>query len=506
MVAYNLEESKALADPALLDKIDKLFKCNVGEYIIFRRAEGGERKISALIIPGPDINNEEHISRLKEWAFNNIQSLSPASFLRMIKEVHDLMGLSITKDDGLPMFSKSVLKLEICGLTKDYLSVINIPDNKTMVQDMVHGYIKNPRSIILTVVPVNIDIITQEIIKMARELDPEGERTLGVITKPDLVDKGTETKLGWVILRNPGQIEMQDGNPDRGNLEEKLCSQHLWTLCTYLQEIVTVNAWQAFPLYQVCLEIGKRLRSSLEALQALGIENDIFIENMAWWGHEFNFGVYDKEVLDIPKSTYSDDLLNIKLLGPFQYQESWGFEIGIFNPILLSTIMKKQLLKWTALVNGYISNLVVIVHSFIVTALNLACLDTQLLDRYKKAVDKVEFLLHKCQEEWHVSKIEEKAFDNCLYGKVVRVEDLAYQQHISNMTYTVQDISDILCSYYKVARKRFVDNICMQAAGYYLVNGPETPMKLFSPLLVTCLTSEQLEEIAGEDALLKQKQ
>jgi HKD family nuclease len=35
MVAYNLEESKALADPALLDKINKLFKfkCNVGEYV-----------------------------------------------------------------------------------------------------------------------------------------------------------------------------------------------------------------------------------------------------------------------------------------------------------------------------------------------------------------------------------------------------------------------------------------------------------------------------------------
>jgi hypothetical protein len=128
MVAYNLEESKALADPALLDKIDKLFECNVGEYvnlpqlvvvgdqssgkssvlegltglgfprdsglctrhatqIIFRRAEGGERKISASIIPGPDIDDEEHISRLKEWAFDDIQSLSPASFSRMMKEV-----------------------------------------------------------------------------------------------------------------------------------------------------------------------------------------------------------------------------------------------------------------------------------------------------------------------------------------------------------------------------------------------------------------------------------
>lgn len=39
------------------------------------------------------------------------------------------------------------------------------------------------------------------------------------------------------------------------------------------------------------------------------------------------------------------------------------------------------------------------------------------------------------------------------------------------MTYdhTVQDIHGILESYYKVARKRFVDNVCMQAVDYYLV-------------------------------------
>lgn len=195
------------------------------------------------------------------------------------------MGLSMTKDDGLPTFSKSVLKLEICGPNEDHLSVIDVPgifrnttpglttkDDKTMVRDMVHGYMKNPRSIMLTVVPANVDIATQEIIEMARELDPKGERTLGVITKPDLVDKGAETKvidliegrdmemkLGWVILRNLGQMELQDGNMDRDNLEEKLRSERPWNavppdkfgieaLRIHLQDTVTANARRAFPL------------------------------------------------------------------------------------------------------------------------------------------------------------------------------------------------------------------------------------------------------------------
>ena len=45
------------------------------------------------------------------------------------------------------------------------------------------------------VVPANVDIATQEIIQMAEDADPHGQRTLGVLTKPDLVDKGAEDKV-----------------------------------------------------------------------------------------------------------------------------------------------------------------------------------------------------------------------------------------------------------------------------------------------------------------------
>ena len=77
---------------------------------------------------------------------------------------------------------------------------------------------RNPRSVILAVIPANVDIATQEILEMAGELDVRGERTLGVLTKPDLVDKGAESavvdiiegrshalNLGWCTVRNPGQ-------------------------------------------------------------------------------------------------------------------------------------------------------------------------------------------------------------------------------------------------------------------------------------------------------------
>lgn len=76
---------------------------------------------------------------------------------------------------------------------------------------------------------------------------------------------------------------------------------------------------------------------------------------------------------------------------------------------------------------------------------------------------------------------------------------------MSNVEHIVLEIHDILKSYYKVARKRFTDDICKQAADYFLVTGPESPLKLFSPSFVNDLSENQLEVIAGEDASLKRR-
>ena len=75
----------------------------------------------------------------------------------------------------------------------------------------------------------------------------------------------------------------------------------------------------------------------------------------------------------------------------------------------------------------------------------------------------------------------------------------------SNLEQNVCDLHDILKSYYKVALKRFIDVICMQAADFCLITGPDTPVRVFSPAFVSELTEVQLEAIAGEDAITKRK-
>lgn len=82
---------------------------------------------------------------------------------------------------------------------------------------------------------------------------------------------------------------------------------------------------------------------------------------------------------------------------------------------------------------------------------------------------------------------------------VVRLNDIPDNHHMSNFHQTVQDLHDVLQAYYKVSRKRFVDNVCMQATDHHLVTGANSPMSLFSPSWVNGLSNNQLEELVGED-------
>ena len=103
----------------------------------------------------------------------------------------------------------------------------------------------------------------------------------------------------------------------------------------------------------------------------------------------------------------------------------------------------------------------------------------------------------------HLRKHQYQASDRKM---VVPVDALnANMSNLSNLEHTVCDLHDILKSYYKVARKRFVDNVCMQAADFHLVTGPDTPVRVFSPKFVSKLSPEQLETIAGEDISRKRK-
>ena len=91
------------------------------------------------------------------------------------------------------------------------------------------------------------------------------------------------------------------------------------------------------------------------------------------------------------------------------------------------------------------------------------------------------------------------------HGAMAKIDAILQAPTASTTDHAIRDLHDILRSYYKVARKRFVDVICMQAVDYHLVTGPAAPVKLFSPSFVSGLTEDQLDRIAGEDVSTRKK-
>ncbi|KAJ3396856.1 vacuolar protein sorting-associated protein 1 [Lobulomyces angularis] len=123
---------------------------------------------------------------------------------------------------NLRVFSPNVLTLtlvDLPGLTK--VPVGDQPkDIEKQIKDMLLKYITKPNAIILAVTAANTDLANSDGLKLAREVDPEGVRTIGVLTKVDLMDEGTDVvdilagriiplRLGYVPVVNRGQKDIE---------------------------------------------------------------------------------------------------------------------------------------------------------------------------------------------------------------------------------------------------------------------------------------------------------
>ena len=107
--------------------------------------------------------------------------------------------------------------IDLPGITRIPMAGSDQPSNiEQITRSMCTRYCSDPRTIILCVVSANADLSTSDGLQMARELDPKGLRTIGVLTKIDIMDKGTNAKrmltgadiplrLGYVGIKNRSQ-------------------------------------------------------------------------------------------------------------------------------------------------------------------------------------------------------------------------------------------------------------------------------------------------------------
>ncbi|EST07195.1 Dynamin, GTPase domain protein [Kalmanozyma brasiliensis GHG001] len=124
----------------------------------------------------------------------------------------------------LKIYSPNVLNLtlvDLPGLTK--IPVGDQPsDIERQIRNLVTDYVSKPNCIILAVSPANVDLANSDSLKLARTVDPQGRRTVGVLTKLDLMDQGTHAldiltgrvyplKLGFIGVVNRSQQDI-NGN------------------------------------------------------------------------------------------------------------------------------------------------------------------------------------------------------------------------------------------------------------------------------------------------------
>jgi dynamin 1-like protein len=165
-----------------------------------------------------------------EWAeFHHIPGRKFLDFSQVKAEIENETARIAGNNKGinrqpinLKIYSPHVLSLtlvDLPGLTK--VPIGDQPsDIEKQTRTLISEYIAKPNSIILAVSPANVDIVNSEALKLARHVDPMGRRTIGVLTKLDLMDHGTNAldilsgrvyplKLGFIGVVNRSQQDIQ---------------------------------------------------------------------------------------------------------------------------------------------------------------------------------------------------------------------------------------------------------------------------------------------------------
>ncbi|KAG0006714.1 hypothetical protein BGZ80_005168 [Entomortierella chlamydospora] len=192
-------------------------------------------EISARIDDEPEFN-KRYQAQGTEWDIHAI-----------ISDANEILCSSVE-------ISEKVLEITISGPTLSPLTIIDLPgfinttvdgQDKSIVQTIRTintKYIKDNRTIILAVVPANVDLNNIFVLGEAERYDPDNERTIPIVTKPDtiesdllpnliqtLLNKRKYMKLGYLVMRNSSYKDIKTSWDDSRQREEEFFgSSPLW--------------------------------------------------------------------------------------------------------------------------------------------------------------------------------------------------------------------------------------------------------------------------------------
>lgn len=215
-------------------------------------------------------------------------SINHAEIPDLISEAKTFMGLT-----GSSTFSRDVLQLEVSGPKLPHLTLVDLPGlihhpNKEQTEEdvripkeLVQTYMSQSRSIVLAIITAKNDTSNQVVLKMAKAADPLGNRTMGIITKPDCLikdspnesnffalasNKETYFKLDWHVLRNGDFNERNDSTFNRDAVEKDFFASTIWkNLPSHKRGVEALRTRLSHVLYQ---QIQKELPSLLKEIEA----------------------------------------------------------------------------------------------------------------------------------------------------------------------------------------------------------------------------------------------
>ncbi|KAI0185594.1 interferon-induced GTP-binding protein Mx [Xylaria flabelliformis] len=260
-------------------------------------------KLTIRIIPDDArLYDEQQEIKLFSQSITNFEDLPKVMDVAMMT-----MGISNTDGAFNESIFKDILSIEIEGPSQPQVTLVDIPGlisasvkgdsdaDITKVAAITDRYISQPRTICLAIVQASNDFANQSILQKVRKFDPEGERTLGVITKVDdpPVGSGREAhflelaknevvvfKLGWHVIKNRKFEERDFTIKERNTSEVEFFERSIFgslhkdnigigTLRTRLSRLLLEHTKNQLPL------LSEELEGALQSAKAeLGLLGD----------------------------------------------------------------------------------------------------------------------------------------------------------------------------------------------------------------------------------------
>ena len=171
------------------------------------------------------------ITSKKYSHIDEVETFVPEELSSKISELTNMLT-----DNDPSQLSRDGILIRVTAPNVSNITIVDLPgivrtttsgQSKSVIDDidaLLETIMNETKTIILCVIPANQDIATVDVLERAQRADPSGTRTIGVLTKADLVDQGGENEvfavlknigkplsLGYVIVKNRSQAQLKLG-------------------------------------------------------------------------------------------------------------------------------------------------------------------------------------------------------------------------------------------------------------------------------------------------------